>query len=393
MNLADPLRPLHEQADAEFQPYGDLEIVSTFGEPAAEYAALHKGCGLMDLPQLGVVRATGKDRLAFLNNLVTTGLVDRETKQPLAAGQARAGYLLNLKGRVAAALQVVELGDQTLLVLPRFQAEMVRAALDLYLFAEDVQLTVADDLHTIALHGPAAAAMLADAADGDVPTLDGQSCGGVSISGVAATVFRDDVAGEAGLHLLVPTSSAGQVWGHLESVGGSPDPQRPHMKRLRPVGWAAFNARRIERGRVLPGVDYELVAPPRPGKGKEPPADAPRGVLPAELPRFEEHVSVTKGCYLGQEVVARMHARNVVAKQIVGLKIDDDALPMAGVAVTDENDAAVGLVTSSTVSPILSRAAIALAYLKRPHFEVGTRLKVAAEGAIRGCEVVATPFA
>src|SRR5687768_15810634 len=85
--LPNPLRALHEQAGAEFQAYANLEIVSTFGEPQAEYSAIRKGCGLLDLPQRGVLELTGKDRLPFLNNLLTNQTWDKATKQGLGAGQ------------------------------------------------------------------------------------------------------------------------------------------------------------------------------------------------------------------------------------------------------------------------------------------------------------------
>ena len=89
------------------------------------------------------------------------------------------------------------------------------------------------------------------------------------------------------------------------------------------------------------------------------------GTLPAETgPLFERAVSVTGGCYLGQEVVARMHARNVVARRICGIRMDEDALPSAGAEV-EVNGEPAGLITSSTLSPVLSNACIALAMLKR----------------------------
>jgi glycine cleavage system aminomethyltransferase T len=103
-------------------------------------------------------------------------------------------------------------------------------------------------------------------------------------------------------------------------------------------------------------------------------------------------VSVVKGCYLGQEVVARMHARRVVARQIVGFRMDADALPMAGTPVLDEQNNTVGVVTSSTVSPILSNACIGLALVRKPWFEVGKTVRIPAEGDIRAATVVKTPF-
>src|SRR5262249_20463818 len=148
-----------------------------------------------------------------------------------------------------------------------------------------------------------------------------------------------------------------------------------HAKRpLRPIGWAAFNASRIEAGRPLFGVDFDDT------------------VLPAETGQFDRAVSVTKGCYLGQEVVARMYARKQVARQLVGLKMEDDGLPIAGSPIFDENQNQIGGITSSTMSPILSDAAIALGFLKKPHFAEGTVVHIPAEGKIRKATVVKTPF-
>src|SRR4051794_30233295 len=70
-DFANPLLALHRQAEAEFQSYGPIEIVSTFGEPQAEYGAIRKASGLIDQPQRAIVEISGKDRLTFLNNLLT----------------------------------------------------------------------------------------------------------------------------------------------------------------------------------------------------------------------------------------------------------------------------------------------------------------------------------
>ena len=84
--LPNPLRERHVEANAELQAYAQLEIVSTFGQPEAEYAAIRKSAGLMDLPQRSVLELTGKDRLAFLNNLLTNQTWDKASKTGLAAG-------------------------------------------------------------------------------------------------------------------------------------------------------------------------------------------------------------------------------------------------------------------------------------------------------------------
>src|SRR3712207_691622 len=100
--LPNPLREIHAQAGAEFQPYAELEIVTTFGEPQAEYSAIRKGCGLLDAPQRGILELTGKDRLPFLNNLLTNQTWDKSAKAGLAAGAGVYAYYLNAKGRIVA---------------------------------------------------------------------------------------------------------------------------------------------------------------------------------------------------------------------------------------------------------------------------------------------------
>ena len=120
--------------------------------------------------------------------------------------------------------------------------------------------------------------------------------------------------------------------------------------------------------------------------------DFDESVLPAETGQLSRAVSLTKGCYLGQEIVARMHARGQLARQIVGLKMDGDALPIAGAKIFDEGDNEVGGITSSTLSPVLSNRAICLGLVKKPFFNVGTRLRIPAEGGIHPASVVELPF-
>src|SRR5688572_32269802 len=137
--LPNPLRDTHEQADAEFQPYADLEIVSTFGEPQAEYSAIRKGCGMVDTPQRGVLELTGKDRLPFLNNLLTNQTWDKASKAGLAPGTGVYAYYLNAKGRIVADMNVLELGDRTLLEMDGRMVGPVRGMFDKYLFVEPVK--------------------------------------------------------------------------------------------------------------------------------------------------------------------------------------------------------------------------------------------------------------
>src|SRR5687767_11340865 len=115
-NLSNPIHPIHQSRNAEFQSYGGaVEIVSTFGEPQAEYAAIRKAAALMDLPQRGVIELSGNDRHAFLSNLVTNQIWDKGSKQGMQPGQGVYAFYLNTKGRIVADMNVLELGDRLLI--------------------------------------------------------------------------------------------------------------------------------------------------------------------------------------------------------------------------------------------------------------------------------------
>ena len=373
--LPNPLRDLHAVAPLiEFQPYDRLEIVSTFGEPQAEYAAIRKSCGLMDCPHRGLLELAGRDRLPFLNNLLTNQTWDKQTKSGMQAGQGVYAFFLNVKGRIAADVNVLELGDRTLLETDARFVTTLRQAFDKYLFAEQVTMRELIGVsHQIALHGPGARQILEAACGSTIPELGPLASTNINLSGVDTVVWRDDPTGAPGYHLVVPIEAARSVWGELVTRFGTS--QSLGKRDLRPLGWAAFNATRIEAGRALFGVDFD------------------DSILPAETGAlFPRAVSLTKGCYLGQEIVARMHARQQVAKQIVGWKLDGDHLPIAGAKLFDEKGNEIGGVTSSTLSPILSDTAIGLGYVKRPFVAPGTKVRVPAEGALREATVTQLPF-
>jgi folate-binding protein YgfZ len=383
-----PLNALHAAAGAESQPYGDLLIVNTFGQPEAEYAAIRKSAAIMDWAHRGILELTGPDRLSFLNNLLTNQTYDKQTKASLPPHTGVYSFLLTNKGRIVTDLNVLELGDRTLLEMESRLVEPVRQMLDKYLFSEQVKLiSRRGSLHELFITGPRALEALNRSLQAPVDTPT-PLC---SVSGVlaeqAVTIFRDEVCGVPGYVLICQAAAAEAIWRHftaegsgfrVQGSGNTTSSLNPEPRTLnplaRPIGWAAFNATRIEAGRPLFGIDID------------------DSVLPAETGQLARAVSFTKGCYLGQEIVARMHACGQLARLLVGIRMEGDALPVAGSKIYDDNDNEIGGITSSTVSPVLSNAAICLGYVKRPFFAVGTKLRIPAEGAMRPAVVVELPF-
>ena len=299
------LTHIYTAPNVETQSYGDIEIVTTFGEPQAEYAALHRTAGLIDLPYRGIVEVTGRDRHTFLNNVLTNQVFDKSTKTPIAIGATCYAFLLNAKsGRIIADVNVLELEGRTLLESDARLLPTLQTALDRYLFAEQVKLAPQPGIfHEIAIHGPMADAVLNKVIDaGDIPGE--RQCATLRIIGRDVLAWHDDPCGTSGFTLILQTDAVAAVWDHLIATCGNPGVSGAAVnvgkRMLRPVGWAAFNTTRIEAGRPLFGIDFD------------------ESFLPAETGRITQAVSFTKGCYPGQEIVARMHARQMVARQIVG---------------------------------------------------------------------------
>src|SRR5690606_4086105 len=213
------------------------------------------------------------------------------------AGRVVYAFLLNTRGRIQADMMVIELGERMWLDVDARLVNSILTTLDRYLFAEEVKLTSrAADLHAIALHGPGAPAILREASGGALPDLEPMQSATVPLLGREATIWRDDHCGVPGYQVVARNEDAVVLWTSLQA-NFAPSTDTPGRRPLRATGWAAYNACRIEGGRPLFGIDFD------------------DSVLPAETGLLERAVSFTKGCYIGQEIVARMHARGQVARK------------------------------------------------------------------------------
>ncbi len=382
----NPLHPLHQRADASFIAYGPegqtVQVVDTFGNYEAEYAAIRKSVGLIDLPQRGLVRITGDDRVEFLHRMLTN---DTRTLQP---GQGRRAFLLNTKGRIEADLIVLHDRDQTWLELDLSDVPHLVEQFDKYLFTEDVQIKDLSEPYTrLALHGPEASARLSEvvndspsdpASFSDMPLFSHRP---IDVAGHRCIVFRSDDTGPPGLHLIVPRDGVAAVYQRLlNALHYDHDAPSTTPNRGRPIGWLAYNTARIEAGTPIFHIDFGPDS------------------LPHETGILDQAVSFTKGCYLGQEIVARMQSLGHPKRILVGLRFNDDRMPIAGTEVytptppratgqgavaplpTVSANAIVGGITSSTVSPMLGGTAIAFAIVKWGTHTADTHVAVPAEG-------------
>ncbi|MFL6262210.1 MAG: YgfZ/GcvT domain-containing protein [Thermoanaerobaculia bacterium] len=317
---------------------------SIISAAAAEYHALREGCGLADRSWMGRLEILGADRHRFLNAYITCDV------KSLAPGEGAYGFVTSHQGRILSDLVVTALEDRLWLLLPPGQDEAVAKHLRKYILADRVEVLPLEDMMPVTLIGPKAQEILGDA---ELPPPGDWRHVRSRVHGTEVELQRSGRLGAEAYTLWVSASIARPlIEGLLEN---------PAVRR---VSAEALEVLRAEAGIPRFGQDFG----------------------PENFPQetgAEEAVSYTKGCYLGQEVVARIHYRGGVQKTLRGLIFDGPA-PAPGTPLLHDGRAA-GAATTVVESPALGRA-IGLGILHRRAAEPGTRLEVQGGGTaeVRG---------
>ena len=349
-----PLHDAHEQAGARLVEADGWTVPADYGNPAAEHETVRERVGVIDRSDRGKIEVTGKDRATFLH-----GLVSNDVKG-LAPGQGNESTLLDVHGKVGAVLVVHCLPDRLVLETDPHLRESLLATIDRYLFSERAELedvTTASGILTVA--GPGARKIVEQAVGAAIPDIARWHHVVVRVEGSEIMVVRTEDTGEDGYDLWAPTAGLAVLWDRLRDAGA------------RPVGRAAWDVLRLEAGGVRHGVDV----------------DASTLLLETSL---DQAYSLNKGCYLGQEVVARITYRGHVNRKIVGFRFDDARLPEPGARVM-VGDREVGRITSAVVSPALG-VGLALGFLRREYWEPGTRVEVQGGAGTLSAQVAVLPF-
>jgi folate-binding protein YgfZ len=290
-----------------------------------QYAALRNGRGFVELAGWSSVTLAGSDRQAFLNNFCTNDV------KRLAPGESCEAFITNVKGKVFGhGLTSCREGELVFITVPD-RAPTLVAHLERYVIREDVQIrdSTAERAYL---------AVNAEASSGDSIWISWPLLGS-----------------KRGGLLECPTSAISNAKQALADHG------------LAECAAAAFDTLRVEAGTPLFGFDFNVEN------------------FPQEVGRNERAISFTKGCYLGQETVARIDALGHVNQQITGVRFDGRDVPTAGTELTADGKPA-GHVTSACFSPRLD-APLALAMMRRQWLAPGTRLASAAGE----CEVATLP--
>jgi folate-binding protein YgfZ len=335
------------------------------GRLAEEYAALRLGCGFAarsSADGADTMEMLGPDRHRFLNAYVTCEL------KGLPPGQGTYGFFTSAQGRILADVVVLAQADRFWLQLPPGRLEPIAEHLRKYLIADRVEMRPLLDVLPLALAGPGAAAVLAGAeiAPGFELPREPWAHARAVVCGVEVAVQRTERLGVPALTLWVPAAQAEPLRERLltgPGLDGSGELVRPVQ-----VGREALEVVRTEAGLPRFGQDF-----------------GPQN-FPQETGATEA-VSFTKGCYLGQEVVARIHYRGGVQKTLCGLVFDGSVVPAPGTALLFEGREA-GTLGTAVHSLALDRP-IGLAILHRRAAAPGSRLELAGGGP---AEVRALPL-
>ena len=398
-----PLREFHTRLGAQFATVNGAEVVADYGDASAEHAALRASAGVLDLSFRSRLCLTGADRGRFLHGQVTNDV------KKLHDGEGCYAALVTAKGKMQSDLNLYCLPEEILLDFEPGLTQIVSQRLEKYLVADDVQVVdVTPHYGLLSVQGPKSESVvralslftaapdqpfrftkISDATLGEIYLVNQPRC---SLPR-PATEERGESRGEGqppdnqpsssppsppaaggegvpiacvGFDLFVPVNSLGAVADKLvaaaKSVGG------------RACGWTALETARIEAGIPRFGADMDETN------------------IPLECGLEARAISYNKGCYIGQEVLNRIHSIGHVNRELRGLRLADDlkSLPVKGDKLF-ANGKEVGYITSAVHSPALNWN-LALGYVRRETNAVGTELKLRSAGNESVVRVVEVPF-
>ena len=347
-----PLYETHHALGATFtENCADWQLVEHFTDPHEEHHAVRQGVGALDLSHRGRLRLTGSDRTAYLHRIISNDV------EGLSVGEGNYATILTNRGKIIADMKVYVFENSIGIETNAETRSILYQELDKYLIADDVTIEdFTERIGAVGLHGPKSAELLQEVYGFDVRNLPEYHSVTHEIDGRRIVCVRANETGEVGYNLCTPSELTEWLWDTTLTKGRAFDAQ--------PVGVAALNGLRIEAG--IPRYGAELSDSIFPGE--------------AEL---ERAISYEKGCYIGQEIVARMKYRGHPNRLLRGFEIASDTPPQKGALLFD-GDKEIGWITSAVVSPTLGKT-IGMGYVRTAFTEEGSQVEVeTADGRVNG---------
>jgi folate-binding protein YgfZ len=339
--IETPLAALHKSTGATLETWFGCVLPDHWTDPRAEQEFARKTVALVDKNYRAYLSFTGPDRVRYLNAILTNNVKD------LSPGQGNASLLLNPQGHILAEIETFALPDSLFCVSYAMIRERLIEWLDKYIIMDDVTLTDESQRYgTLALEGPRAAAVIRELTGVDLSSLaelDRIEC---MVASIPCWITKRSPGGLAGCEFLCEREKLAELWQVLltsaKKRGGGP------------MGYTALSAQRLAQGVAWFGYDF--------GEKQ----------IPHEAGLESTHISYTKGCYTGQEIVERVRSRGQVNRRSVDLIFDGAGVPAAGEALTADGKE-VGFVTRAAV-PSFFPHAIGMGYVRKDHNALGSQL-------------------
>ena len=349
--METPLLQEHHAAGATLASFHGATLPEQFTSLADEYRAAREAVAIFDTNWHTVVELTGPDRVRYLNAIVSNDV------KTLGEGRGTLALLLKPQGHILAELEIYALQDKLLVLSHTSVRERTIATLDKFIIMDDVTLSdVTEQFGSFAIEGPRAGTVIAEACGLSLEGFSEHAIAEVQIDGVACHLIRHSHFGLPGAEIIAPRERLGLLWKKLRASVVA--------QHGAAIGMRAVNSLRLETG--IPWF----------------PDDFNDTVIPHEAALEATHISFSKGCYTGQEIVERVRSRGQVNRRRVQLKFStaEPPAPLTRLYAheTETGDAhaeakEVGIVTSSAFSPA-ANAAVGMAYVRREHNSPGAIL-------------------
>jgi folate-binding protein YgfZ len=320
-------------AEVRLGRYNGVETVTAFTDPTSELRALTSSCGIFDLEWRAKIAVRGRDRVRWLNGMVTNTIKD------LPVDRGNYSFVLNPQGRILGDLYAYNREEYLVLDTDRSQAEILMNNLKRFIIMDQVELeNLSESLKAIGLCGPNSEKILGSSGM-DVSHLQPLQVREVFLNGISTTLVRGP---EQKPHWW-------EIWTGCEQI-------EKILDILVNGGAQAVGTEALELWRILQGV-------PKYGQ------DIRDRDLPQETEQMQA-LNFTKGCYIGQEIVERIRSRGQVHRRFIGLQFPD-ALPQPG--KFEENGKVVAEITSTAQ---IGARKIGLGYVRRETGEPGSQLSL-----------------
>lgn len=311
------------------------------GAAIEQYNAIRNSVGFLDLSDRGKVQAAGPDHISFLHSMFSNDV------EQLSEWKGRYGTFLTARGKIVSDFFYYKLPGSIIVDIRRDLIEKTLKTLEKFIVMDELELEdISSQKDHFSLQGPGAGDLLRELFEEPVPSAE---CAVVETKWDSQSLWliRKSDLSELGFEIVVPRQVAHSLSARILEKGS--------QVGLREIGPEARNILRLEAGIPWYGVDM----------------DESRYPLEA---RLDTAISLTKGCYIGQEVVAKATHVGGVPNLLMRLKLKGQSVPQSKARVyVDENP--VGSVTSAVFSPRLD-CPIALAYLKKSFARTGAHCLV-----------------